>query len=692
MGSSHSAPKLKQKFTAPDANAPDQLPKPVLSEAEPVTTLNYDLNLILKMVESIPRASPSYAISCFSQFSVPLVNSFIKLDDFPDLKVKFAKIAIVRYEFGRVICFGHISFLTACIPTNKKFTLFVQKVLRWVGGPHPTTRMLCLYKIDPQYHRVLKSNLEGLGFGIEITDKIENIMEYTIILVQTSCSDDPRFINFLNNGGGIIVCGVENEKIQINDTLRQIGLCFIDRNIEFVDDELMEDIIPEKKYETLEKGSLDEHIKVLNKILYERETYSSIIPKFTDIVLDELLYSSSYSYRQTTDIMENLAHLLVSNSRSSEIGNDELSVILFRIAGKIFQYVPPTFWNEIDLSNGFIGESQNAECDEVSMNGLFSNAGWLDTGIWIQPRYVNTITFDKRIPDCDIVIGAHTFVCTENEAPWKRLPFASLRFPVTDKIMNIVTPFGGMVFFDPHKSEILAEKKLSFRASFSDASKFPVASLNNSNLWKQTYTSDIPWGEMITKYTCIIAQTEHINAIDNQIDQMNWIDKIIDALFSCSNYEFQYRFRIVFDIEFPNDLCKMYPITINSAFCSKIIRSKVPSQEIFFFCVILAYNTFIEYGISHELHSIIAITIGFLTFQTVYNAKEAVKCNTFTNHGAKELIEVASENRDNFRTAILDLRNAQKNLSLECDKVFIESLKKSSGFDLSKVLNNNHKE
>ena len=53
MGSYCSAPKLKQKFTASDAKSSDLLPKQVLPEAEPVTTINYDLISGLKMIELI---------------------------------------------------------------------------------------------------------------------------------------------------------------------------------------------------------------------------------------------------------------------------------------------------------------------------------------------------------------------------------------------------------------------------------------------------------------------------------------------------------------------------------------------------------------------------------------------------------------------------------------------------------------
>ena len=331
MGATHSTPKAKPKLLPPDGNAPDPLPQPILTDVDPNQTLQYDLNLLLKVIDAIPRASGCKPLSVFGQFSIPVITSTAKFDQNSELKLKFAKIAISRHEMGRIIAFGNISTIISCTADNPKHTLFIQKTLRWIGGPHPTTRMLCLYRIDPKYQRQLKTNLEGLGFGIDITDTIENIMNYTIVFVQSNCEDDPRFIDFITEGGGLFVVGVDDVNIPINGTLQKVGLSYFPQAIEFEDDELMDDINPKQPYEMLEKAKIDEHISVFKNVVNNNLQNDETFNFLSGIVMQETLASSSYSLKSVCDlgdlILPITLNVLQRDNNAELISNEGFSVV-----------------------------------------------------------------------------------------------------------------------------------------------------------------------------------------------------------------------------------------------------------------------------------------------------------------------------------------------------------------------------
>ena len=688
MGVTHSTPKAKPKILPPDGNSPDALPAPILSDVDPQQTLQYDLCLLLKSVDSIPRSNSGKTISVFGQFAVPVVTSVLKFEEDPDLKIKFAKIAISRHELGRIIVFRHISTITSCVPGNNKHTLFLQKTLRWIGGPHPSTRMLCLYKIDAQYRRQLKTNLEGLGFGIDIQDNIENVLAYTIIFVQSNCESDPRFIDFLNAGGGLFVVGVDDSNLKINPTLQQVGISFLPRYIEYEDSEVMEDVNPKESFESLEKAKIEEHITQYRKLIQNGFEFDKKFKFLSDIIMEEVMSSALYSNKNICDLADLLlpALLNVLQNDGWVYGSTQLCESLIRMCTILFPQIPLPFWGAYDFSSRFIGSSQNAECDGVNVNCTFSSpVGWYDTGVWLQPGFVSTISFDKRLPDCNIIIGMHTFDCTHNKPPWKRFPFVISKMHITDRTMNVATPYGGMVFFEPCESEFAnGTKPSSFRVNFSDACHFPEASINSPDLWKNTYTDELPWGEMITKFAYFIAQTEIINNIDDQMEQMKFLDKCINAVISFSNFNFVTKFRFVFDVEFPQTLMLTYPITLDSSLCTKILMTRQPSEQIFAFLTILAYNTFLDEGLTHDLHSSLAATIASLSMMSVFRVKDIKQYNTYPKlKGVTELANLAIKNKECFSTALNELRQAQKQGKTDVNLIFLSIVKEKGGIDLT---------
>ncbi|EAX85034.1 hypothetical protein TVAG_065490 [Trichomonas vaginalis G3] len=680
--SAHNPNKVKIQVQA-NTNAPDALIAPDLTEADPTQTLTMDLRILLKPIEIIPHQSRMKAIYNFSLFSSPVLPSRIKIKNLEDFKINYSQIAISRFGLGRVICFGHISTLTSCIPSIRKNALFMEKMLRWIGGPRPITRMLCLYNVDPQYHIMLRKNMEGLGFGIDIKDQINVYTENTIILVQTNKAPDPGLIEFVNLGGGLIVVGVDDPKITINDTLAKLGLCYLQYPHEFYDDESLADIVPNKKFEDLQDANLDVHIKALKTMYQQKPDAIDSIQTMATIVGEEIERASIINTNYAYDVCETFGPILHSMIQQGgwKYGDNQISATLTKLIVKAASVLPLSYFATYDFSGRFVGSSMNSDCQQVTVSLSFPDPGWYSTGLWIQPQYLSQVQFDQRVPNCQIIIGCHTFNAIDNEPPWKRFPIVSLRRQITDRFHEIATPYGGMVYFAPGESEII-EKNKSIHVTLSDAVKYPMMILGKPDSWKNTYTEDIPWGEIVTKTIIIAARTDQINMISDQEGQLSYIDSLIAPMVEVSGYTMSKKFRLVFDIEYPHTFMNSYPITIDINLHKKLLHSRELSQEIFEILAAIAYNTIDSTGLDKDLHNSIAYFLSFYSLTQQFgieNVKKAIKCES---PGFKQMSEDLAVKPSIFTSALSEARAAQLNFDDDVTDVFITHLNLKSGIEV----------
>lgn len=679
--SAHNPVKVKMQVQE-NMNAPDSLIQPDLTEADPTQTLTIDLRILLKPIEIIPHPSPMRAIYNFALFSTSVLTSRIKIENLENIEIKYSQIAISRYVNGRVICLGHMSILTSCLPSIPTKSLYVEKMLRWIGGPRPITRMLCLYKVDEKYREQLKTNLEGLGFGIDFSDSIERYTDNTIILVQSNMEPDPGLIDFVAAGGGLIVCGVDDSEPKINPTISQLGLCFLEYPHAFFDDESVEDIKPLKNFEDLQDANLDEHIRVLKQLHQQSPDNIEGIKALATIIAEEVKYAATINTHYAIDICDSFGSIVQSYIQKDDgkYGISEISKILIKLICNCAQLVPLNFFSQFDFSNRFLGASMNSDCQQVTISLSFQDKGWYSTGLWIQPGYLSQVQFDTRVPNCELIIGCHVFNGLNNEPPWNRFPLQCVRKQVTDRFMEIASPYGGMVFFNPSQQEII-EKNRSIHVTFSDAVKYPTCILGKPDSWKNTYTEEVPWGEVITKTIIISARVQHINMMENMESQMQYIDSLINNIVENSGYTASRKFRLIFDAEFPQKMTNDYPITVDIQNAKCLLHVKEFSQELFEILARIAYTTIECEGLDKKLHTTIAYMLSFFAMVREYGEgiKDKIKCDS---PGFESMSKQLCGKCLLFTAALSEARAAQLGGEDDVTDVFIEHLNLQSGIHI----------
>jgi len=617
MGCSSAVPKNVPKniaSTYPSTKTPDFLPSPILNESDPSQVISYDLSLLLKGIDEIPVNCNLHPISCVSMFSSPLMID--PIFEILDEKIFSSWIGFSRYERGRVICIGSISLLMHCTPDNNNMVFFLEKLLRWIGGPLPVNRMLCMLNVEKTYHEMLTNNMQGLGFGIDIRETITDPMIYTIIMIPSTFNDADMLLPFVTNGGGIICYPVENDKeFRVNSLLNTLGLGFLNSATEFLS------INPKTttSLNDLSKGSFVSHIASFEKLIQLPSVPKEYVENYISLIEKEILLVSSLQHGLLLDLAESSMSYL-NRTNSLEYGNicpSFCDKMVARLISKCIKLVHPAMFGGIDISHFFSGSTMNAEFDQVDISIYFNGSKWIDTGVWIPSGLVVSLLIDKTLPPCSIQIGAHVYNAFNNSGPWKRWPSIDVQYPVTDRLMEISSPFGGMLFIIPNDSSI--EKPKPFKISISDASSYPIVRSDGGDSFEEGEDYGIPWGQIICKQISFIVPSnliynnEQNRLFCNKIDRM--MKKMVD-LIGLSNKEM---IRVVYDEEFPHDFSVDYPITIDVSEYKDVLYSDTINQSIVHLIMSISFYVLSRLSLNKDFHRTVSLLLTDILLYEVYN-------------------------------------------------------------------------
>ena len=617
-------PKIKQN-QYPNSFIPDFLPNPILSESEPINILKYDLKLLTDKILEIPFPNEFLCISCLSLFSISILSIEFFFNSLK--KINLSTFSISRFERGRLVCIGNIETLLLCTPNNFNGSYFIEKFLRWCGGPTPITRMICLYKINKEYSSILINNFEGLGFGIIETDFIEDIFLYTIIIIQSNYNDKDIFFDFINNGGCIICLGIINKPILINNYISKYGLSFlkIPLNNNF------KKLNHINNYNIQILSSFNQHLidfqNNFNDIIEDLDFFKL----FSLILLNEIK-NSSIEHNFTELFYTCLDYLEKNNSFQQNLYFiNENQQILAEILHLIYCHSKPDSELLHNLSEKFLGISLNIDFDELEFIITLNGNQWEDTGIWIQPSNLIILQCEKYIPEGEFLIGCHNYIPFEKKGPWKRFPFITSKFKMFDKFKEFSSPFGGILIYIPSNNEIINNKK-SFKLNISEGAYYPFYKIEKNDQFELKKDNKFPWGQINTKYFHFYLPKKSFPNI-NLLNFCNNIDQLLIDLNNLLGLSINNPFKIVFDIEFPNNLIINYPIYLNIDFISLIFNFFI--KKIFYLFLNIIFNILNNFKNFNDFYLSLTIYITFYFFNQKFsnlNLNELLPFNIPNNY------------------------------------------------------------
>ena len=235
-------------------------------EIDPEELLKFDLRMILNKIKKIPRPKYIHPIACIGEMSNPLILEKVIIDeDQNPIEVIFPAIGFARLEMGRVLCLGSFEILALCDESDENYVLFIENLLRWAGGPNPMVRNALVSNGIGEYSDDILFNLRGLGYALEIMkdNMVIDYTKYSFLIVESAFQNTDGMVDFLINGGGLIVAPSPTDaknRFNINSVISQAGIAFPIHDLGYVHHAI-----------DTSRNRIDQNLKKLNEQQYEQE-------------------------------------------------------------------------------------------------------------------------------------------------------------------------------------------------------------------------------------------------------------------------------------------------------------------------------------------------------------------------------------------------------------------------------------
>lgn len=636
MGCKHSAP-VEQKPLQKMMDRPATMPPPVVQstyDISPEVLMEMDVTSIVHCVKKIPMPKSSSPVSCISETSCPVILApFHYKGEFEnDGQFMLPIVAVSRIEFGRVLCLGSFEIFSLCDEKHNDYVLFLEKAMRWVGGPNPEQRnVLVSNNLGNITDRILY-NLRELGFGFEIMteDMPTDFSKYSFLMLESSFPKTNGIYDFIFNGGGLI-CGASppgtKNRFNMNSVISKVGVGFPNASFELISDfspsDENDDNNNEKffqlpfKFSDLWAQTLPSLIQSTEKLFSSKKSFDT---KKVDSILTLLRYDIELLNVGQLPELVNLNDSAISYLQKTEyeqngvICADEIQAIIALVATESFLKMSAHDLSQFDVGSLFPGVS-NQFLDEKLIHLSIKDQKWYSVGLWLPAGVVSFISFTKFSENIVIQIGSHPDFIVDKKGPWKRWPSIVLTYEVTKPQIEISSPYGGMVYFLTKKKNL--EKSIKFTASFTDICKCPQYNIKKPKKWIKVMDNMVPWAEILCTHVIFTVPSQIARNSPSLDNFAQFVDEMTIYIknFLLAHLD-DYQFRVVFDVELPKEgfICG-YPIVLDINIAPIILGPIKPSKEIFLLFTLISLTTLPENVFTHKFEVALASTTTAFAFK-----------------------------------------------------------------------------
>jgi hypothetical protein len=175
---------------------------------------------------------------------------------------------------------------------------------------------------------------------------------------------------------------------------------------------------------------------------------------------------------------------------------------------------------------------------------------WVSTGLWLPAGVVGTVESDVPGPDdLSIQIGSHEESLFRKAGPWRRWPTTVSQTRLGKGKVQIVSPFGGIIYIVVGQ----VDEGKTITLHFSQVYHHSIMDVERPAVWEATKSSTAPWAEVVSTHVVFTVPRGVMDSITDLAAIKRVYDAIIDAVSSYLSFEVKRPFRIVFDIDLPDD-------------------------------------------------------------------------------------------------------------------------------------------
>lgn len=151
---------------------------------------------------------------------------------------------------------------------------------------------------------------------------------------------------------------------------------------------------------------------------------------------------------------------------------------------------------------------------------------WLSTGLYAPAGETVTIEVPEGVENLDIQVGAHTDNLMGKDS-WQRVPIVTYRQALEVGTNEIMSPYGGLVYFIPTES-IADTKEIITISGVVNAPYFNINETTNEE-WNETIKHyEAPWAELQGRQIILTLPTEVVKDVEDPEALMTKWDQMID--------------------------------------------------------------------------------------------------------------------------------------------------------------------
>jgi hypothetical protein len=139
--------------------------------------------------------------------------------------------------------------------------------------------------------------------------------------------------------------------------------------------------------------------------------------------------------------------------------------------------LPPEFVKPNHQGKILPGITGNIQLKDFEIELMIEEDVWIQTGLWLPVGAKGVMKCDNFYPDVYVQIGSHTESLVNCAPPWKRWPHVISILPLTESLVIVASPFGGIVYFVLEMGAFFLPSRLVFQ--FEGFSQYPRIQFGN---------------------------------------------------------------------------------------------------------------------------------------------------------------------------------------------------------------------
>ena len=532
MGCVATVPKTdnRKKYNSQLSTASVRLPSEIMDSITPRDPNEPDFNEIVQNVFSIAHIEGSSPVVCIGDSSFPIIIEPLFSEENEQVSFNIPIIAGTKYNNGRVLCFGNSMYFAPKYLQIENTGDLLKNCLRWVTTSHfnPEYKAQCiLVAFGEKEAEYIEHFLKRRKFNVTITDNFdsETINHYQYIFISlnfhfASEEQETSLYNAVAGGCSLLFfasCNQDFVNYDINSFLVEIGLAFPGSN--FVLGGYSSSIQINKYFAEVNKTRFsyvkDKYIELLsmdNIDVVQLDTIISVLHLYTQALelehfpLVESLFNETMNYLNKTNY---LAEEGIAPLQLQTLAIVHLTSLLIK-----FPLILPNGCPTIDKFPGIAGPNEEIATFQrtIKLKPYMDNT-WYSTGLWLPAAKASTIQLSDVLPNMKVQVGSHNVELTCSEGPYKRWPLLVNETPLDFVEVEVVSPFGGLVYIVTDEFELDQEQEINI--TFNNFIEAPRYVDSDPQIWEKTKDKDVPWCEFESDYVIFTLPTDLARQVED---------------------------------------------------------------------------------------------------------------------------------------------------------------------------------